>query len=60
MLGDNFDDPAELANLAVTTGTTADAFRREFKYVVEHEPPPLVLDLERGFILEGKPAAVEI
>ena len=56
---DDFDEPAELANLAVTAGTTADAFREQFEYVVEHEPPPLVLDLERGFVLEGKPAAVE-
>ena len=56
---DDFDDPAELANLAVAAGTTADAFREQFEYVVEHEPPPLVLDLERGFVLEGKPAAVE-
>ena len=56
---DDFDNPAELANLAVTAGTTADAFREQFEYVVEHEPPPLVLDLERGFVLEGKPAGVE-
>ena len=56
---DDFDDPAELAKLAATAGTTADAFRSQFEYVVEHEPPPLVLDLESGFVLDGKPAAVE-
>ncbi len=56
---DDFDDPAELANLAVTAGTTADAFRAEFEYVVEHEPPPLVLDLEKGFVLDRNPAPVE-
>ena len=56
---DDFDDPVELANLAATTGTSAEAFRAEFGYVVEYEPPPLTLDLDRGFVLDRKPAPVE-
>ena len=56
---DDFDDESELANLAATAGTSAEAFRTEFGYVVEYEPPPLVLDLTRGFVLDNKPAPVE-
>ena len=56
---DDFDDPVELAKLAATAGTSAEAFRAEFGYVVEYEPPPLTLDLTRGFVLDGKPAPVE-
>jgi 6-phosphofructokinase 1 len=56
---DDFDDPGELANLAATAGTTAAAFRAAFEYVVAQEPPPLVLDLEKGFVLDPPPAPVE-
>ena len=56
---DDFDDAGELANLAATAGTSTEAFRAAFGYVVEHEPPPLVLDLDRGFVLDHKPAPVE-
>ena len=56
---DDFDDESELANLAATAGTSAEAFRAAFGYVVEYEPPPLVLDLTRGFVLDNKPAPVE-
>ena len=56
---DDFDDAGELANLAATAGTSTDTFRTEFGYVVEYEPPPLVLDLDRGFVLDSKPAPVE-
>ena len=56
---DDFDDAGELASLAATAGTSAEAFRAEFGYVVEYEPPPLVLDLDRGFVLDSEPAAVE-
>ena len=56
---DDFDDPEELANLAATAGVSAGKFRAEFGYVVEHEPPPLVLDLDRGFVLDPQPAPVE-
>ena len=56
---DDFDDAGELANLAATAGTSTEAFRAAFGYVVEYEPPPLVLDLGRGFVLDRKPAPVE-
>ena len=56
---DDFDDAGELASLAATAGTSAEAFRAEFGYVVEYEPPPLVLDLDRGFVLDSEPAPVE-
>ena len=53
---DDFDDPHELAKFAATAGIPLDEFRREFAYLVEHEPPPLALDLERGFVLDGDSA----
>ena len=56
---DDFDDPGELANLAATAATSADTFRAEFEYVVEHEQPRLMLDLAKGFVLDHKPAPVE-
>ena len=56
---DDFDDASELVNLAATAGTSADTFRTEFGFVVEYEPPPLVLDLIRGFVLDGEPAPAE-
>ena len=56
---DDFDDPAELAKLAATAGMPPHRFRAEFGYVVEHEPPPLVLDLDRGFVLDGTPEPAE-
>ena len=49
---DDFDDPHELAKFAATAGLSLEAFRREFEYLVEHEPPPLALDLESGFVRE--------
>ena len=50
---DDFEDPHELATFAATVGLSLDEFRREFEYLVAHEPPPLDLDLERGFILDS-------
>ena len=40
---DDFDNAQKLARLAQTAGLTHDEFRKRFEYVVEHEPPPLVL-----------------
>ena len=56
---DDFDDAGELANLAATAGTSTEAFRAAFGYVVEHEPQRLVLDLARGFVLDREAAPVE-
>lgn len=40
---DDFDNPQQLARLAQTAGLPPEAFRKRFEYIVEHEPPPLVL-----------------
>jgi 6-phosphofructokinase 1 len=40
---DDFDDPVIVAAMAAAAGLTVAEFRRQFQYVVETEPPPLVL-----------------
>jgi 6-phosphofructokinase 1 len=40
---DDFENSQKLARLAQTAGLSPEAFRSRFEYVVEHEPPPLVL-----------------
>ena len=40
---DDFDDPAAIARFATVAGLSPQEFRREFGYLVETEPPPLVL-----------------
>src|SRR5262245_38401130 len=44
---DDFEDPHELAKFAATVGMSIEEFRRQFQYLVEFEPPPLVVD-EQG------------
>ena len=44
---DDFANSQALARLAETAGLSPEAFRKQFEYVVAHEPPPLVL-LKRG------------
>jgi 6-phosphofructokinase len=41
---DDFDDPHELAKFAATAGLSLEEFRRQFEYLVEDEPPPLIVD----------------
>ena len=41
---DDFENPHELAKLAATCGFSPEEFRREFVYLVEDEPPALVLE----------------
>jgi 6-phosphofructokinase 1 len=41
---DDFDDPAELSRLAKTARLSEAEFRRQFEYLVAHEPPPLAID----------------
>lgn len=41
---DDFDDPHELAKFAATAGLSLQEFRDEFGYLIEDEPPPLVLN----------------
>jgi 6-phosphofructokinase 1 len=45
---DDFDDPHELAKFAATLGLSLDEFRSEFGYLIEDEPPPLHLDIEKN------------
>jgi 6-phosphofructokinase 1 len=40
---DDFEDAHELAKFAATAGLGLQAFRDEFEYLIEHEPPPLAL-----------------
>jgi 6-phosphofructokinase 1 len=40
---DDFEDPRELAKFAATAGLSVQDFRSEFEYLIENEPPPLVL-----------------
>jgi ATP-dependent phosphofructokinase / diphosphate-dependent phosphofructokinase len=41
---DDFDEPQQLAMLAKTARLSEDEFRRQFEYLVAHEPPPLLID----------------
>src|SRR5437867_4025512 len=41
---DDFEDPHELARFAATAHVSVEEFRRQFRYLIEEEPPPLVLD----------------
>jgi hypothetical protein len=47
---DDFNDPHELAKFAATAGLSLQDFRKEFEYLVNDEPPPVVFDPELGFI----------
>jgi len=40
---DDFDQPAELQRFAATAGISVDEFRQQFTYLIETEPPPLVI-----------------
>jgi 6-phosphofructokinase 1 len=43
---DDFEDPHELAKLAATAHIPLDDLRREFEYLTQFEPPPLVMDAQ--------------
>ena len=45
---DDFEDPHELAKLAATVGMSRERFEKEFAYLVDSEPEPLVLDIGGG------------
>jgi 6-phosphofructokinase 1 len=49
---DDFEDPVQLARLASTAHMSDEEFRRQFQYLVAHEPPPLFID-EQGERLIG-------
>ena len=42
---DDFNDPHELAKFAATVGMSLQEFRKEFEYLIELEPPPLMMEL---------------
>lgn len=41
---DDFEDPHELAKFAAPAGLSLQEFRQEFEYLIESEPPRLVID----------------
>jgi 6-phosphofructokinase 1 len=41
---DDFEDPHELAKFAATVGVSPEEFRRQFAYLVDEEPPPLIIE----------------
>jgi ATP-dependent phosphofructokinase / diphosphate-dependent phosphofructokinase len=41
---DDFEDPVQLAKLAKTAKLSEAEFKRQFEYLVAHEPPPLFMD----------------
>jgi len=50
---DDFEDPHELAKFAATASMTLRDFREEFAYLIENEPPPLVIDPEKNGLVEA-------
>ncbi len=44
---DDFADPHELARFAATARMTLQEFREQFGYLIESEPPSLVLELAK-------------
>ena len=49
---DDFEDPHELAKFAATAGVSLQKFRQEFEYLIEAEPPPLVIDASTHMLVE--------
>jgi 6-phosphofructokinase 1 len=45
---DDFEDPHEVARMAASCRMSPEAFRKEFEYLVQSEPPALVLEQEPG------------
>ena len=41
---DDFEDPHELAKFAAAVGMPLEEFRKQFGYLADDEPPPLVMD----------------
>jgi ATP-dependent phosphofructokinase / diphosphate-dependent phosphofructokinase len=52
---DDFDDPHELAKLAATAKLALQDFRREFEYLIEAEPPHLIIDPGTQTLIEAPP-----
>jgi ATP-dependent phosphofructokinase / diphosphate-dependent phosphofructokinase len=43
---DDFEDAHELAKFAATAGVSLQEFRQEFGYLIEDEPPPIVMPVD--------------
>jgi 6-phosphofructokinase 1 len=53
---DDFEDAHELAKFAATCNLSLQEFRDEFGYLIESEPPGLILDLEKhAFTVDEEP-----
>jgi 6-phosphofructokinase len=50
---DDFEDPHELAKFAATAGMSLEEFRDEFEYLIDAEPPRLVIDAETHLLTEA-------
>jgi 6-phosphofructokinase 1 len=50
---DDFDDPHELAKFAATAGLSLDEFKAQFEYLIDDEPPPLVVDPRQHTLIEA-------
>jgi 6-phosphofructokinase 1 len=50
---DDFEDPHELAKFAATAGVSLQEFRREFEYLIEAEPPRLVIDAQTHELVQS-------
>src|SRR5437762_10493221 len=44
---DDFEDPHELAKFAATAGLSLQEFREQFEYLIDTEPPRLVVDADQ-------------
>jgi hypothetical protein len=56
---DDFEDPHELAKFAATAGLSLEEFKAQFEYLIEDEPPALVVDRQHQSLVEGGPGSVE-
>ncbi|MBI4263176.1 MAG: 6-phosphofructokinase [Acidobacteria bacterium] len=50
---DDFEDPHELAKFAATAGVSLQEFRSEFEYLIESEPPRLVIDASTQSLVQA-------
>ena len=50
---DDFEDPHELAKFAATAGLSLEEFKAEFEYLIEDEPPPLIVDPRHHTLIEA-------
>jgi ATP-dependent phosphofructokinase / diphosphate-dependent phosphofructokinase len=56
---DDFEDPHELAKFAATAGLSLEEFRTQFEYLIDDEPPPLIVDREHHSLIEASWSSTE-